>query len=54
MSIDRPERETQNRIVALFKDLKYRYLGDRTDFANSNICEEHLAAFLAQSGTTET
>jgi len=51
MQIDRPERETQDRIIALFKkDLGYRYLGDRTDFANSNIWEEHLTAFLTQSG----
>ena len=54
MSIDRPERETQNRIVALFKnELGYRYLGDRTDFANSNIWEEHLTAFLTRSGYSE-
>jgi type I restriction enzyme R subunit len=54
MSIDRPERETQNRIVAIFKnELGYRYLGDRTDFANSNIWEEHLASFLTRSGYSE-
>jgi type I restriction enzyme R subunit len=54
MPIDRPERETQNRIIALFKnELGYRYLGDRTDFANSNIEEEHLAAFLTRSGYSE-
>ena len=54
MPIDRPERETQNRIVALFKnELGYRYLGDRTDFANSNIWEEHLTAFLTRSGNGE-
>lgn len=54
MLIDRPERETQDRIIALFKkDLGYRYLGDRTDFANSNIWEEHLTAFLIQSGYSE-
>lgn len=55
MSIDRPERETQNRIIALFKDkLKYRYLGDWTDRANSNIEEDLLASFLTQSGYNET
>ncbi len=49
--IDRPERETQNRIVALFKnELGYRYLGDHTDFENTNIWEENLAAFLTRSG----
>ena len=54
MRVDRPERETQNRIVALFTDeLKYRYLGDRTDFANSNVWEEYLIAFLTQSGYSE-
>lgn len=54
MQIDRPERETQERVIALFRnDLKYRYLGDRTDFANSNIWEEHLTAFLIQSGYNE-
>ncbi len=55
MTIDRPERETQNRVTALFEnELGYRYLGNRTDFANSNIWEEHLAAHLAQSGYSET
>jgi type I restriction enzyme, R subunit len=54
MSIDRPERETQNRVIALFRnELGYRYLGDRTDFANSNVWEEHLTAFLTQSGYNE-
>ncbi len=54
MPIDRPERETQNRIVALFRnELGYRYLGDRTDFANSNIWEEHLVSFLTRSGYSE-
>jgi len=55
MTIDRPERETQNRVIALFKnELGYRYLGDRTDFANSNIWEEYLSAHLTQSGYNET
>jgi type I restriction enzyme R subunit len=54
MTIDRPERETQDRIVALFKnELGYCYLGDRKDFANSNIWEEHLASFLTRSGYSE-
>lgn len=42
------ERETQNRIVTLFRDrLRYEYLGDweeRDD--NSNVEEEYLRAFL--------
>jgi type I restriction enzyme R subunit len=54
MSIDRPERETQNRVVALFRnELGYRYLGDRTDTVNSNIWEEHLVSFLTQSGYSD-
>ena len=32
MNIGRPERETQNRVIALFRDeLHYRTLGDRVD-----------------------
>lgn len=50
-TLNRPERETQNRIIQLFREeLGYRYLGDRTDFDNSNIWEEHLSAFLSRSG----
>ncbi|MBN1317932.1 MAG: HsdR family type I site-specific deoxyribonuclease [Anaerolineales bacterium] len=49
--IGKSERTTQNRVIALFRDeLDYRYLGDRSDFANSNIWEEHLTAWLARSG----
>jgi len=55
MSIDRPERETQNRVIALFQnELGYRYLGDWKDRANSNIEEEILASFLTDSGYSET
>jgi len=55
MPIDRPERETQERIIALFQnELKYRYLGDWTYRANSNIEEETLATFLTQSGYSDT
>jgi len=54
MSIDRPERETQNRVVALFRnELGYRYLGDCTDTANSNIRDEDLVSFLTQRGYSE-
>jgi len=37
--IGKPERATQDRVIALFRDeLKYRYLGDWTDRdGNSNI-----------------
>ena len=52
MSIGQPERATQNRVVALFRDeLKYRYLGDwtyRDD--NSNIETHLLTPFLTRSG----
>jgi len=50
--IGNPERVTQNRIIALFRDeLGYRYLGDRTDRdGNSNIEEELLTAWLIKSG----
>lgn len=51
-TIGQPERVTQNRIVALFRDeLKYRYLGDWSDRGgNSNIEEKILAEWLAKSG----
>jgi len=51
-NIVKPERETQNRVVALFRDaLGYRYLGNHSDRAdNSNINEELLAAHLVKSG----
>src|SRR3970282_1687791 len=53
-SIGQPERTTQNRIIALFRDeLKYRYLGDWSDRANSNIEEELLTAWLNKSGYSQ-
>jgi type I restriction enzyme R subunit len=49
--IGKPERETQNRVIKLFtEELGYRYLGDRTDFENSNIWEEHLTVWLEKNG----
>src|SRR6267378_2314048 len=47
-----PERATQNRVIALFRDeLKYRYLGDWTDRdGNSNIDEGLLSARLTKNG----
>jgi type I restriction enzyme R subunit len=52
--IGKPERITQNRIIALFRDeLGYRYLGDWTDRdENSNIEEGLLTAYLTKSGYT--
>ena len=50
-TIGQPERVTQNRVIALFRDeLGYRYLGDWTDRdGNSNI--ERVPAGSAGSGT---
>ncbi|MEW6156371.1 MAG: HsdR family type I site-specific deoxyribonuclease [Verrucomicrobiota bacterium] len=50
--IGKPERETQNRVIALFRDeLGYRYCGDWSDRPrNSNIEEELLTAHLAKCG----
>ena len=52
--IGQPERATQNRIIALFRDeLHYRYLGDWIDRdGNSNIEEGLLSAWLTKSGYT--
>ena len=49
--VGQPERETQNRVIALFRDeLGYRYLGDWTDRdGNSNIEEGLLTAYLTQA-----
>jgi len=53
--IGQPERATQNRVIALFRDeLGYRYLGDWTDrHRNSNIEEGLLSAWLTNSGYTK-
>jgi type I restriction enzyme R subunit len=50
--IGQPERATQNRVIALFRDeLRYRYLGDWTDRdGNSNIETHLLTPFLIRSG----
>jgi type I restriction enzyme, R subunit len=52
--IGQPERGTQDRIIALFRDeLHYRYLGDWTDReGNGNIEENLLTAWLTTSGYT--
>jgi type I restriction enzyme R subunit len=54
MSIGQPERATQNRVVALFRDeLGYRYLGDWSDRPNNSNIEDHLlTAHLSKSGYT--
>ena len=50
-TIGQPERATQNRVIALFRDeLGYRYLGDRSDQQNSNIDEPLLTAYLTTAG----
>ncbi len=51
-NIGTPERATQNRIIALFRDeLHYQYLGDWTDRENnSNVEEELLTTYLARRG----
>ena len=52
--IGKPERVTQNRVIALFRgELKYRYLGDWTDRPdNSNIEENLLDEYLTRAGYT--
>src|ERR1035438_6339745 len=52
--VGQPERATQNRVIALFRDeLHYRCLGDWIDRdGNSNIEEEILTAYLAGRGYT--
>jgi len=54
--IGKPERATQNRVIALFRDeLGYRYLGDWADRdGNSNVEEGLLKAYLTRNGYTPT
>ncbi|TAJ33877.1 HsdR family type I site-specific deoxyribonuclease, partial [Bosea sp. (in: a-proteobacteria)] len=52
-AVGQPERATQNRVIALFRnELRYRYLGDRSEFDNSNIEEGLLTAYLTRNGYT--
>ena len=53
-SIGQPERATQDRLIALFRDqLEYRYVGDWNDRdGNSNIEEHLLSAWLTKCGYT--
>ena len=49
--LGKPERITQNRVAALFRDqLDYTHLGDWSDRDNSNIEEGLLTAYLAEAG----
>ena len=51
MTIGQPERVTQNRVVALFRDeLGYRTLGDWTQRSNDCIEDEILTAWLEKRG----
>src|SRR4030066_1593495 len=54
-NIGKKERETQNRVVAVFQDeLKYRYLGNWEEREeNSNIEEELLTAYLSKKGYSQ-
>ncbi len=51
-TIGKPERETQNPVIALFRDeLHYRYLGDWSDRPdNSNIEDGLLGNYLTRAG----
>ena len=53
-SIGQPERATQDRLIALFRDqLEYRYVGNWNDRdGNSNIEEHLLSAWLTKCGYT--
>lgn len=52
--IGKKERETQDRVIALFRDvLKYDYLGNWEDRINSNVDEELLAAWLKKQGVDQ-
>src|SRR5258708_18513041 len=49
-AVGKPERVTQNRVIALFREeLGYRYVGDWSDRSgNSNIEEELLKGYLTK------
>ena len=53
-SVGQPERVTQDRVIALFRDqLDYSYVGDWTDRdGNSNIEDGRLSAWLVECGYT--
>ena len=54
-TVGKPERATQNRVAALFRDeLGYRHLGDWFDrSANSNVEERLLTDWLTKSGNSQ-
>jgi type I restriction enzyme R subunit len=50
-SVGSPERATQDRVIALFRDgLGYRYIGDWRDRENSDIEDAILSDWLAKRG----
>ena len=53
-SVGQPERVTQDRVIALFRDqLDYSYVGDWTDReGNSNVEDGRLSAWLTKCGYT--
>lgn len=52
--IGKPERETQDRVLALFQNqLGYRYLGDWSDRTNSNVEDGLLAEYLQRRGYSQ-
>lgn len=56
MSIGEPEKITQVKVVAFFKDreiLDYTYLGNLKDKANTNIKEDLLRAYLQSCGYSQ-
>lgn len=53
-NVGQPERESQNRIVKLFREkLNYTYLGNWEDRDNKNIEEEYLRKYLSNNGYNE-
>lgn len=50
-TIGRPERVTQNKVIELFKELGYQYIGNWEERGgNSNIEEEYVNKFLKKQG----
>ena len=52
-TIGQPERATQNRVITLFRDLEYEYLGDWSEReGNANIEEFYFRRYLTRRGYT--